>query len=467
MVLPGYGSWAVKQGSGARAHAALRGGSARANIGPQPRRSAPSHRVSILEDFPWTAQVLDVAFRRSRTVLPAVNGLFSSRRLDTGTAVLLRALEKSRLPDGARRILDLGCGNGVLGLCLQRHLGAAAHTTLVDRDRLAVAAARLAARANHLPHGSDQLAVPDAGLGYAPCSAAAPFDLVVTNVPAKVGRAGLREMLFGGGRLLAPGAVLACVHVTPLVAEIDALRAREAERTPIESVYEKTSNDFRTVFWRFPAGLREPAAGRDPLDPWRRSPEPVVDVPGVGPVRVAAVHDVPEFDSEHHRTMLLDEFAAAVAPARAGESILVVNPDHGLLAVRLIARRSPARLDLIGRDVLSLLAAQRTIAGHLAGGQRGATTVGEAAGQPDLPWLPLPGNNHDLVVGHLDWEEGPRALEFTLRALGAALGAEGRLVLAVESGRLQQLRRLATAAGLRCGRDGSRQRQAVLAMRRG
>lgn len=74
-------------------------------------------------------------------------GVFSDRRLDDGTDFLLRHLEK---PHETGRILDWGCGAGVIGALLQRLLPEA-QVDMVDVSTISCQAARLTMRANALP----------------------------------------------------------------------------------------------------------------------------------------------------------------------------------------------------------------------------------------------------------------------------------------------------------------------------
>jgi 16S rRNA (guanine1207-N2)-methyltransferase len=109
-------------------------------------------------------------------------GVFSSRRIDPGTAVLLRALPP--LPPGP--VLDLGCGYGAIActLALRRPDG---EVWAVDVNSRAV-----------------ELATANAGaLGLArlhPCLPdAVPADLrfsaIVSNPPIRVGKEALQELL--------------------------------------------------------------------------------------------------------------------------------------------------------------------------------------------------------------------------------------------------------------------------------
>jgi len=126
-------------------------------------------------------------------------GIFSWDHLDDGTAMLLDALEV----EGGESVLDVGCGNGVIGLTLKAR-GAGA-VTLTDENLLAVRCSRRNAET-----------LPDvevlAGDVYGSV-AGRTFDLIVsnppfhqkfdvdTNVAHRIMREAL-EMLTPGGRLV-------------------------------------------------------------------------------------------------------------------------------------------------------------------------------------------------------------------------------------------------------------------------
>lgn len=73
-------------------------------------------------------------------------GLFSPRHVDAGTLAMLQSVQF----EPHDRVLDLGCGCGVVGLYAAKHIGES-RVVMVDIDPLAVQVAGKNAAANHLP----------------------------------------------------------------------------------------------------------------------------------------------------------------------------------------------------------------------------------------------------------------------------------------------------------------------------
>ena len=104
-------------------------------------------------------------------------GLFSPREVDEGTRMLLDEIDVA--PDAD--CLDLGCGYGPIGLVLAT-LAPSGTTLMVDRDYVAVAYANRNAEANGAANARALLSN-----GFDEVPEEARFDLVATNLPAKVG----------------------------------------------------------------------------------------------------------------------------------------------------------------------------------------------------------------------------------------------------------------------------------------
>ena len=132
--------------------------------------------------------------------LRSLPGVFADGRLDEGTALLLEALD---VPAGAR-VLDVGCGYGIIGLLAAR-LGAAG-VDMVDVNLLAVASA---AENIALDGCAAARAFPSDGV---PAEAFECYDVVATNPPFHVGKATdygvTRGFIEGARRALGPGGQL-------------------------------------------------------------------------------------------------------------------------------------------------------------------------------------------------------------------------------------------------------------------
>jgi len=133
-------------------------------------------------------------------------GVFCADRLDIGTRFLLENLPVRR---GTDHVVDLGCGNGVLGLAAAL-ANPAARVTFVDESFPAVASAR-ATFAENLPVGRLEQAEFVAGDALAPVPDAS-VDLVLNNPPFHAHRATSDEtawrMFTGSRRVLRSGGEL-------------------------------------------------------------------------------------------------------------------------------------------------------------------------------------------------------------------------------------------------------------------
>ncbi|MFV2031579.1 MAG: class I SAM-dependent methyltransferase [Gammaproteobacteria bacterium] len=132
-------------------------------------------------------------------------GLFSPRVIDEGSKMLLKHLEIE--PD--YDCLDLGCGYGVLGLCIARS-APSGHTLLIDKDFIAVEYTEKNRLLNKIDNARCLLSN---GFDHIPKQQ---FDLIVSNVPAKVGKEMLYIYLFDALEYLKPGGSFYIVTITGL-----------------------------------------------------------------------------------------------------------------------------------------------------------------------------------------------------------------------------------------------------------
>lgn len=133
-------------------------------------------------------------------------GLFSPREIDEGTRLLLRHIEVNPADD----CFDLGCGYGPVGLTLAR-LAPGGRTLMVDKDFMAVEYANRNAELNGISNARAQLSN-----AFQHVDPELKFDLIASNVPAKVGKELLAIILRDAHARLRPGGRLWVVSITGL-----------------------------------------------------------------------------------------------------------------------------------------------------------------------------------------------------------------------------------------------------------
>ena len=132
-------------------------------------------------------------------------GIFSPRQIDEGTELLLKYIEVK--PDDD--CLDLGCGYGPIGLTLAK-LAPQGHTILVDRDFIAIEYSQKNIKHNNITNAEALLSN-----GFNQIRDRK-FDIVVSNIPAKVGNEMLTLFLHDAYQQLKPGGKLYVVTINGL-----------------------------------------------------------------------------------------------------------------------------------------------------------------------------------------------------------------------------------------------------------
>jgi 16S rRNA (guanine1207-N2)-methyltransferase len=132
-------------------------------------------------------------------------GLFSPKQIDDGSHLLLSQVS----PPLAGEMLDMGCGYGTLGLGLARQ-APQAQVELVDKDFVAVDYAAANAQRNGLQNCRAYLSN-----GFSHVEGRC-FDLIVSNLPAKVGRELLHIIILDAYDHLKPGGRLCVVTISGL-----------------------------------------------------------------------------------------------------------------------------------------------------------------------------------------------------------------------------------------------------------
>jgi len=132
-------------------------------------------------------------------------GIFSPKEIDQGTKLLVRYLEVEESFD----CLDLGCGYGPIGIWMGKQAKQGS-VTLLDKDFVAVDYANRNIELNGLKNAKAYLSN-----GFS-CLKDQKFDLIVSNIPAKVGNEMLYLFLYDAFYHLKPGGKFVAVTINGL-----------------------------------------------------------------------------------------------------------------------------------------------------------------------------------------------------------------------------------------------------------
>jgi 16S rRNA G1207 methylase RsmC len=176
---------------------------------------------------------IDYYCRGQSFAFDVAHTLFSSYQIDEGTDLFLRTID---VP-APRSIIDMGCGCGVIGIVLAR-LFPEARVMSLDRDLLAVRYTHHNAALNQTPNVT---AIGSVGLECAP---AEPVDLIVANIPAKIGDDAIeREFMLGPLERLRPGGnywfvvVSGLNHLIPGLGTRHRLKLKQVKKRAGHAVY--------------------------------------------------------------------------------------------------------------------------------------------------------------------------------------------------------------------------------------
>ncbi len=162
-----------------------------------------------MEQKNWKELKKDIHFsarlRGMDFVFSSTWGLFCPREIDEGSAMLLETLEVSPQANS----LDLGCGYGAIGIPLAK-LTPQGHVLMVDTNVVAIEYTKKNIVANQLKNADALLSN---GFSHVPDTT---FDLIVSNIPAKVGNELLTIFLHDAKEHLAIGGSFTIVTIAGL-----------------------------------------------------------------------------------------------------------------------------------------------------------------------------------------------------------------------------------------------------------
>jgi SAM-dependent methyltransferase len=301
------------------------------------------------------------------------HGLFSSAGVDMGTQFLLKVFSKILDGDIAagkplpRRVLDAGCGTGVIGICASSAIKAlsgedagAAYVRCQDRDELARLITSHNAAKNNIPPAMLETFTEPLLAG----PANEKWDLILTNIPAKAGNPVLEDFVSRSCSLLKPEGRVIMVVVNTLadffreVIKAAGAIALSEEKSPGHTVFVYRSEA------EFPANPVIKGPGFLDRHPFYARARPVCTIEEIQ-IGLETIHGASGFDKPGGAVIaaakLLCRLGREKIPCSGDTPVLVHEPGQGFFTnwlLEFLRATNGQKLVLSGRNILSLEAAR-------------------------------------------------------------------------------------------------------------
>ncbi len=362
---------------------------------------------------PFFKKVIPFEFKGNKLLFNVAQSLFSSQSIDKGTQRLLRTFLNEDISK-YKKILDVGCGYGPIGISL-KSVAPESDVHMVDRDALALIYSRQNVDANNVAANIYP------SLGYNNVEAK-DFDLIISNIPAKVGGKVLRHLLLDAKFHLAPNGKVAVVVVDAITPEVKGILASDESviislekswpgHTVFHYSFASNALDAKSEEGSFEKGLYDRTTNTFSFNK-----------------RVFTLHttyNLPEFDTLSYETELLfDELS--VLRNKNTKTVAVFNPNQGHVSVALTVVMPPQKLILVDRNLQALETARRNLILN-------GFTVNkiELLHQPDINLQEEHGL--DVIVGIIPEKEGRQVYEMFIDQLKGAITTNGIVLLASSS----------------------------------
>ena len=354
----------------------------------------------------------DLVFRVSQT-------LFSSQDVDVGTRFLLRTLHST----GRRfaKVLDLGCGYGPIGLSL-KSLNPNAVLHMVDRDALAIEYAMQNALLNDFQDIS-----PYPSLAFDDVSERN-FDLIVANVPGKIGKPVIASWLRLASLFLKRQGQVGVVIVAPLESFVSEV-VNKIPGVHVELLRRRAGHTV--LLYTVDQAQKQSCLPRKSFD--QGDYDRVKSVFSYGSIKysMTTVFGLPQFDSLSSRTLLLFNVLDKLIRKSSVCKLLVLNPGQGHIPVFLSKLVQSATIDMTDRDLLALRCSERNLI--LNEFSRTGISINH---QVDSR---LDGSHYELIVMDVRDNEGWDVIATQFRQLLMNLGHKGVLVVSANSTTITRL----------------------------
>ncbi|OGM12086.1 hypothetical protein A2Z22_03270 [Candidatus Woesebacteria bacterium RBG_16_34_12] len=293
------------------------------------------------KQIPLNYQGKNLVFRTSQV-------LFSSHDIDVGTKHLLRTLTLENSYE-FKKALDLGCGYGPIGIAL-KSISPDSFVHMVDRDALALDYSQQNMQLNNLNDikiygslGYDNIVDTD-------------FDLIVSNIPAKVGEPVLEHMLLDAGYFLKTKGKVAVVVIEAICDYISGV----LNNSSINILFSKKWPGHTVFIYEFTGsfGTKKTRHSDFQLGIYDRGEKTISFNNQKTYIRTA--FGIPEYDTLSFETELIIKYLK-VLENRLVKKAIVFNPSQGYIPVVLSKSTKIDQISIIDRNLESLMVTKRNL----------------------------------------------------------------------------------------------------------
>ncbi|OGM25075.1 hypothetical protein A3D00_03880 [Candidatus Woesebacteria bacterium RIFCSPHIGHO2_02_FULL_38_9] len=340
--------------------------------------------------------------------------LFSSYGIDIGTQRLLRTLTSERI-NVFSKVLDFGCGYGPIGIALKTVCRSSV-VHMVDKDALAISYSRQNAELNNV---NDIKIYPS--LGFDDIKET-DFDLIVSNIPAKVGESVLSHILKDAQFHLSPHGKVAIVVIDTISTYV----AGVLKDLNIKILFSKKWPGHVVYHYEFTSNIQtatQPIQSAFDRGIYDRGEKAISTKSGRLSLKTA--YGLAEFDTLSYETeMIINKLSALIG--HKIDKAIVFNPGQGYLPVTLSKYIKVGKIFLIDRNLLALRNSRRNLILNKYPSNKISFLhqVGVSTNES---------NSTDCIIGILDDKDSPDIHKMLLEESTNDLSKEGLIMLVSSS----------------------------------
>jgi len=372
---------------------------------------------------PYFKKEIKFYYNKRELIFRVSQSLFSSQDVDLGTRHLLKTIADLP-PKKCEKILDMGCGYGPIGISLKT-VYPSSEIHMTDKDALA------------LDYSSQNLEINNisgvkiyASLGYDGV-AEKDFDLIVSNIPAKVGDKVLTHMLKDSRFYLRPGGQMAIVVIDAIGDYV----TKELNDPTIKVLFTKRWPGYLVFFYEFlpTADLHvaqsAQAFGSGIYDRGKQ----IITREGMS-FSIKTTYNLPEFDTLSYETdVLLDSLK--ILKGKKLNNVLVFNSGQGYIPVFISKIIDIGKIYLVDRDMQALELSEENL---LSNGYPVNNIL--LAHQVGISFLNR--ETIDCILGVLDEDDNSDVYAMLLREAAGQISTSGVIFFAAGSTAITRLENL-------------------------